>query len=303
MKKILVADSLNPEAFEELKSISDFDVTLKAGMDEKTLTASIPGFHAIVVRSATKVTKNVIDAADDLEIIVRAGIGLDNIDVAAARKKGIQVSNTPAATTYSVSEHTFGLMLGAVRNHGKANLSMKAHRWEKKLLSGTELFEKTLGIMGAGRIGLDVARRAIAFGMKVIAYDLVTIKTDLNVKQVSFDELLEQADIISLHLPLTDKTRHMISDNEFAKMKDGVIFVNASRGGIVDEKALLRALESGKVRAAALDVYEKEPPEDFSLIDHPNVLATPHIGAAAKEGQKRAGFEVVKILKERFLGK
>lgn len=285
---------------EKLKEISDFEVTLKTGMDEAELINTIPEFHAAVVRSATKVTRKVIDAASNLELIVRAGIGLDNIDLEAAREKRVQVANTPAATTISVTEHTFGLMLGAVRNHGPANLSMKAHKWEKKSFAGTELYEKTLGIIGMGRIGQEVARRALVFGMKVIAYDIIDIQTGLEVKQVTFDELLAQADIISLHLPLTDQTKHMISDQEFEKMKDGVIIINASRGGIVDEKALLKALESGKIRAAALDVYEKEPPSEFSLIDHPKVTATPHIGAAAKEGQKRAGMEVVNILKQRL---
>lgn len=300
MKKILVADALNPDAFDELKAVPDFEVTLKTGMDEQELVSTIPGFDAIVVRSATKVTKNAIDAASDMDLIVRAGIGLDNIDLEAAKEKGIQVANTPSATTNSVSEMTFGLMLSAVRNLGQANLSMKQHKWEKKLLAGSELYEKTLGIIGSGRIGLDVAKKAIAFGMKVIVFDVVDIQTELEISQVSLDELLAQADIISLHLPLTEQTHHMISDAEFSRMKDGVILVNASRGGIVDEAALLKFLESGKVRAAAIDVYEKEPPVDSSLIDHPKVTASPHIGAAAKEGQKRAGFEVVRILKERL---
>ncbi len=300
MKKILVADPLNPEAFEALKSVPDFEVTLKTGMDEEELIRAIPGFQAVVVRSATKVTKNVIQAGSELEIIVRAGIGLDNIDVSAATEKGIQVANTPAATSVSVAEHTLGLMIATVRNHGQANLSMKQHKWEKKALSGTELYEKTLGIIGMGRIGQEVAKRALAFGMKIIAYDIIEVQTDLEVQQVSWEELLSQADMITLHIPLTEETRHLISDKEFEKMKEGVILINASRGGTVDEPALLRALESGKVKAAAVDVFEKEPPEEFSLIDHPNVIATPHIGAAAKEGQKRAGMEVAKILKEKF---
>jgi len=300
MKKILVADALSPDALDELKSIPEFDVTLKTGMDEDELVKTIPDFHATVVRGATKVTGKAIDAASNLELIVRAGIGLDNIDLEAAKTKGIQVANTPAATSISVAEHTFGLMLAAVRNHGKANLSMKEHKWEKKLFSGTELYGKTLGVMGFGRIGQEVAKRALAFGMNVIAFDIIEVKTELNVTQVSWEELLSQSDIITLHLPLTDKTRHMISDKEFAMMKDGVILINASRGGTVDEKALKNALDSDKVRAAALDVFEKEPPDEFSLVDHPNVIATPHIGAAAKEGQKRAGMEVVSILKERL---
>ena len=300
MKKVLICDPMDPDAFEELKAIPGLEVTLKTGMDEAELVRVIPEYHAAVVRSATKITKPVIDAGMNLELLVRAGIGLDNIDVKEAESKGIQVSNTPSATTISVAEHTFGLMLATVRSHGPANLSMKAHKWEKKKFKGTELYEKTLGIIGSGRIGLAVAERAIAFGMKVIAFDIVDVHTSLDIRQVKLDELLAQADIISLHLPLTDRTRHMISDEAFGKMKDGVIIVNASRGGIIDEQALLRALESGKVRAAATDVYEKEPPDDFSLVDHPNVIAMPHIGAAASEGQKRAGFEVARILRERL---
>ena len=302
MKKVLVADPMNPDAFEKLKSLSGIDITLKTGMDEQELIAAIPEFHIAVVRGATKLTRNVIQASENLELIVRAGIGLDNIDRAAAEEKGIRVNNTPAATTTSVAEHTLGLMLAAVRNHGKANLSMKAHQWEKKVLSGTELYQKTLGIIGSGRIGLEVARLALAFGMKVLVYDIIDVQSDLEIKQVDLQELLAHSDVISLHLPLTDTTKHIISDAEFGQMKDGVILVNASRGGTVDEKALLAALESGKVRAAGIDVFEKEPPDEYALIDHPNVIATPHIGAAAKEGQKRAGFEVVSIVEQYLTG-
>jgi D-3-phosphoglycerate dehydrogenase len=300
MKKVLIADSLDKEAIEQIKQIKSLDVTVKTGLDEAALVQTIPDFNAIVVRSATKVTRKVIEAGKNLELIIRAGIGLDNIDAAAAKEKGIKVANTPAATSISVAEHAFGMMLAAVRQHGKANLSMKAHKWEKKSLSGTELYQKTLGLIGVGRIGQEVAKRATAFGMKVIGYDIIPIKTEQAIKQVSLDELLAQADLISLHLPLTDQSRHMISDKEFARMKDGVVIINASRGGTIDEMALLAALNSGKVRAAALDVFEKEPPEDFSLIDHPNVMALPHIGAAAEEGQNRAGMEVAKILKEKM---
>jgi D-3-phosphoglycerate dehydrogenase len=300
MKKVLIADALDKEALEKLKEVKTLEVTVKTGMDEAALVETIPDFNAIVVRSATKVTAKVIEAARNLELIVRAGIGLDNIDKAAAKAKGIQVANTPAATSISVAEHTLGLMLAAVRQHGKANLSMKAHKWEKKTLSGTELYGKTLGLIGLGRIGQEVARRAIALGMTVIGYDIVPVKTDLAIQQVGLDAVLARADVISLHIPLTDQSRHMIGEKEFARMKDGVVLVNASRGGTVDERALLAALNSGKVRAAGLDVYEKEPPDEFSLIDHPNVIALPHIGAAAEEGQKRAGMEVVRILKERL---
>ncbi len=201
MNKILVADSLDKEAMELLKAVPGFEVTVKTGMDEAELIKTIPGFKAIVVRSATKVTKPVVNASTNLEIIVRAGIGLDNVDAAAAKAKGIKVFNTPAATTISVAEHAFGLMLGAVRQHGLANYTMKQHKWEKKVLHGTELYQKTLGLIGCGRIGLAVAERAIAFGMNVIGYDVIPIKTSLPLRQVPLDELLAKADIISLHVP------------------------------------------------------------------------------------------------------
>jgi hydroxypyruvate reductase len=298
MTKILIADSLDKEAVEELKAVPGFEVTVKTGQNEADLVQTVPGYNVIVVRSATKITRPVIEAGQDLKLLVRAGIGLDNIDSAAAKEKKIAVANTPAATSITVAEHTFGLMLGVVRNHGKAVLSMKQHKWDKKSLEGTELYGKTLGIIGCGRIGLEVARRAIAFGMKVLAYDVIPIKTDLAVSQVSLDELLAKADLITLHIP--KQPQPVIGEAEFGKMKDGAIIINVARGGVVDEKALLAALNSGKVRAAALDVFAKEPPEDFSLIDHPNVTPVPHLGAASKEGQQRAGLEVVRIIKEKL---
>ncbi len=298
MTKILIADSLDKEAVDALKAVPGFEVVVKTGMKEDELVAFVPGFNAIVVRGATKITRPVIEAGKDLKLLIRAGIGLDNIDSAAAKERKIAVTNTPAATSITVAEHTFGLMLGAVRNHGKAVVSMKQHKWDKKTLEGTELYGKTLGIVGCGRIGLEVAKRAIAFGMTVLGYDIVPIKTDLAVKQVSMDEILAKSDLITLHIP--KQPQAVIGAAELAKAKDGVIIVNVARGGVVDEKALLDALNSGKVRAAALDVFSKEPPEDFALIDHPNVTPVPHLGAAAKEGQQRAGLEVVKILKERL---
>ena len=298
MKKILLADSLDKEATEKLKSLAQFEVTIKTGMDEAELIKTVPGFNAVVVRSATKITRKVIEAAAGLEMIVRAGIGLDNVDAAAAKEKGIKVANTPAATTISVAEITFGLMLGAVRQLGRANLSLKEHKWEKKSFSGTELYGKTLGIIGGGRIGLAVAERALAFGMKVVVYDVVKVETRLGLNQVGLDALLAQSDIITLHTP--KQAKPILGRDEFLKMRNGVIIVNAARGGVVDEAALLEALNSGKVRAAAVDVFDKEPPVEFALIDHPNVSASPHIGAAAEEGQKRAGLEVIKILQEKM---
>jgi len=298
MTKILIADGMDKGALEQLKAVPGFEVTVNKGMSEADLIATVPGYSAIVVRSASKITKPVIEAGKDLKVLVRAGIGLDNIDQVAAREKGIFVANTPAATSITVAEHTFGLMLGAVRNHWKAILTMKAHQWEKKALEGTELFGKTLGIIGFGRIGQEVAKRALAFGMTVVAYDVIPVKTDLPVRQVPLDDLLAVADLITLHVP--KQAKPILGEAEFAKAKPGVIIVNVARGGVVDEKALLAALNAGKVRAAALDVYDKEPPEDFTLVDHPNVIPIPHLGAAAVEGQQRAGLEAVRILKEKL---
>jgi len=298
MKKILIADALDKESMELLKAVPGFEVTVKTGMDEAALVQTIPGYNAIVVRSATKVTKPVIDASQGLEAIVRAGIGLDNVDAAAAKAKGIFVANTPSATTITVAEYAFGMMLAAVRQGGLANTTMKQHKWEKKVLHGTEVYGKTLGLIGCGRIGLAFAERAIAFGMTVVGYDVIPFKTSLPVKAVTLAELFAQADVISLHVPKTQGP--ILGPAEFVKMKKGVIIVNAARGGVVDEKALLDALNSGQVRAAALDVFAKEPPEDWALVDHPNVIAAPHIGAQSEEGQKRAGLDVVRILKEKL---
>lgn len=298
MTKILIADGMDKEALDLLRAVPGFEVTVNKGMSESDLVKTVPGFSAVVVRSASRITRPVIEAGQELKVLVRAGIGLDNIDRDAAKEKGIVVANTPAATSITVAEHTFGLMLGAVRNHAKAVLSMKAHKWDKKALEGTELYGKTLGIIGCGRIGIEVAKRALAFGMKVLVYDVIPVKTDVAVKQVPLEDLLAAADLITLHVP--KQAKPILGEAEFAKMKNGIIIVNVARSGVVDEKALLAALNAGKVRAAALDVFDKEPPEDFSLVDHPNVIPIPHLGAAAVEGQQRAGLEVVRILKEKL---
>ena len=299
MKKILVADALDKEAMDRLKAIPAFAVTVKTGMDEAELVRTIPGFNAIVVRGATKVTRKVIEAATDLELILRAGIGLDNVDAAAAKEKGIAVANTPAATTISVAELTMGLMLSAVRQLGRANLSMKQHKWEKKTLSGTELYGKTLGLLGAGLIGTEVARRAAAFGMRVVAHDHYISNHALADMVEDDDELFALADYISIHLPLTPETKGMLDRNAFAKMKDGVVIVNTARGKVVVEEDLAEALKSGKVRAYATDVYYSDPPEPSSpLLTAPNVVMTPHIGGSSKENLLRIGDNVVDILKK-----
>ncbi len=300
MKKILISDKLSEKAVEELKGIENFDITVKTGMSPEELEKEIETYDGIVIRSATKLRANILEKAKNLEVVVRAGIGLDNVDLKKAEELGIKVFNTPSATSITVAEYTIGLMFAVARNIPQAYSSMKAHKWEKKLFTGTELYGKTAGIIGFGRIGREVARREIALGMEVLFYDIFEIKTDLSAKQVELNELLKKSDYISIHLPLTDKTKNMISYRELNLMKDNGVIINVGRGGIINESDLLKILNEGKLRAAVLDVYEKEPPTNFELIDHPRLIPMPHLGASAKEGQERAGLEVVKILKEFF---
>ncbi len=300
MKKILISDKLSERAIEELKKVDGFEVTVKTGMSPEELEKEIEAYDAIVIRSATKLKANILEKAKNLKVVVRAGIGLDNVDLKKAEELGIKVFNTPSATSITVAEYTIGLMFAVARNIPQAYSSMKAHKWEKKLFTGTELYGKTAGIIGFGRIGREVARREIALGMEVIFFDIFDIKSDISAKQVSLEELLKKADYISIHLPLTEKTKNMISYNELNMMKDDAVIINVGRGGIINESDLLKALNEGKLRAAVLDVYEKEPPTNYELIDHPRLIPMPHLGASAKEGQERAGLEVVKILSEFF---
>lgn len=296
--KILVCDKIAPEALEELKKVGE--VVYKTGMEPEELKKEISDADVVVVRSATKLRREILDAAKNLKLIVRAGIGLDNIDLDAAKEKGIEVRNTPAATSISVAELVFAHMLAAARMLPLAYTSMRAHKWEKKLFQGFELYGKTLGVIGFGRIGREVAKRAVCFGMDVLWYDVVDVETDIKARRVDLDELLSSSDFITIHVPLLPQTKYMINSNVISKMKDGVVLVNAARGGVVEEEAVLKALESGKIGFYCVDVFEKEPTDNFALIDHPNVIPTPHIGASAKEGQLRAGMEVVRIVREFF---
>ncbi len=298
--KILISDKLSENAVEEIKKIEGFDVTVKTGMDHDELQKEIVNYDGIVIRSATKLRADILTAAKNLKIVVRAGIGLDNVDLEKAKELNIKVFNTPTATSITVAEYTIGLMFAAARMIPQAYASMKAHKWEKKKFAGTELYGKTAGVIGFGRIGKEVGRRELALGMNVIFYDIFDIKTDISAKQVDLDTLLKESDYISMHLPLTDKTRNMIGKREFDLMKKNAVIINVARGGTIDEKALLEALNEDKLRAAVLDVYETEPPTNYELIDHPKVITLPHLGASAKEGQERAGLEVVRILKEFF---
>ncbi len=302
--KVLISDPVAPEAVKKLED-AGLQADVNTGLSPDELIETIPGYHGIVVRSATKVTREVIEAGTDLKVIARGGIGLDNIDRVAAKEKGIAVVNTPGASSQSVAELAFGHMLSVSRRLGEANVSMKDGRWEKKKFKGVEVTGKTLGIIGIGNIGAYLAGMGNAFSMRVIAYDPYVDADKLagkNIELVELETLLTESDYISLHVPVTDTTRHMLSDEQFGKMKEGAILVNCSRGGVVDEPALVRAVESGKIKGAAMDVFEKEPiTADNPLLGVPNIYLTPHIGASTVEGQFRVGLDVAAKVIETLL--
>ena len=288
--KILICDKTENEYIEQMRA-AGLTVDVRDDISPEELPSVLPNYDGMVVRSRTKVRKPLIDVCPNLKVIVRGGVGLDTIDYEYAKSKGITVMNTPLANAASVAELTLGFMLALARSIPQATASMKSDKWDKKSFDGDEIGGKTLGLVGIGNIGKEVAKRAIAFGMTVIAYDPY-VKEIENIKLVSLDELLTQADYISLHLPKTDETSNMIGAAQFAKMKNGVRIVNCARGGIVDENALYNALMNGKVSGAALDVFAEEPPTDWKLFKLDNVIASPHIGAATKEAQARVGAEV-----------
>ncbi len=291
MARVLVADAIAESA---VKQITDagIDVVIRNADTDGPVEEQIKGFDGIVIRSATKVTREVIEAADKLKVVVRAGVGLDNVDQEAAKEHGVLVKNTPEAPTASVAEMVFSLMFSLARNITQADSSMKDERWEKKKLKGTELWEKTIGIVGFGRIGQELARRAKAFDMNVLAYDVLDIDEavkKIGAQRVDLKDLIAKSDYISLHVPLLPQTKDMISDTEFESMKKTAFLINTARGGVVDEKALLRALNEDKIAGAALDVFENEPPVDWSLVRHPKLIATPHLASSTKEAQIRVG--------------
>ncbi|GAP08389.1 MAG TPA: hypothetical protein DEQ80_03840 [Anaerolinea thermolimosa] len=291
--KILITDGLDAKGKAVLSEVGE--VIDRNGITADELLKEIGEYDALIVRSRTKVTPAVFEAGVKLKVVGRAGIGVDNIDLNAAKAHGVRVVNSPLATTITVAELTLGLMLALVREIPRADSAMKAGKWLKKELEGAELYGKTLGIVGFGRIGSAVADRARAFGMRIIAYDRLKAAeaiTQRGGEPVSWEQLLELSDVITLHLPLTNETKNMLDANAFARMKDGVYLVDAARGGIVDEDALLAALESGKVAGAALDVFTTEPPGVTALVSHPRVICTPHIGAQTQEAQARAGYDI-----------
>jgi len=305
--KILVSDKLAEEGIKIIKKVKEFQVDVKTGLKPEELKNTIKDYDAIIVRSATKVTKDIINAADKLKVIGRAGVGLDNVDLGAATQKGIIVMNTPAGNTISTAEHTMSMLLALSRNIPQANSSVKSGEWKRSNFMGVELYNKILGIVGLGKIGAEVAKRASSFGMKILAYDpflSIEIAQTLGVEVVELKELLKRSDYITVHTPLTEETKHMLSSKEFALMKEGVRVLNCARGGIVDEKALVAAIKSGKVIGAAIDVYEKEPiAADSDLLKLSNVITTPHLGASTEEAQVNVAIEVAEIVRDALLGK
>jgi D-3-phosphoglycerate dehydrogenase len=284
---------------------SGFIVDEKPTITKEELVKVVGGYDALVVRSRTEVTAEIINASKKLRVVARAGVGVDNIDVKAAEDKGVLVINTPEAPSVAVAELTLGFMLSLVREISRADRTMKRGEWIKNQLTGRELRGKTLGVVGFGRIGYQVAKRASAFEMKVLAYDVAIDRVmryikELGAEPVTLQELLRRSDFVTIHVPLLPETRHLIGEKEIEMMKNGGYLLNTSRGGIVDEEALEKALKSGKLAGAGLDVFESEPPKDTSLSSLENLVATPHIGAQTEEAQREAAIILSDKLAEAF---
>lgn len=304
--KVLVADPVSESGVSALAKDGDLEVVVQTGLKEDALLEIIGDFAGLVVRSQTKVNARVIEAATKLRVIGRAGVGVDNVDVEAATRRGIIVMNTPGGNTISTAEHAFSLLVSTARNIPQAHASVKAGKWDRKSFEGVELYNKTLAILGMGRIGTEFARRAIAFGMRVLAYDPYLSASRARTLQVelveSLDEILPRADFITMHMPLTAETRHMLDARRLGLCKKGVRIVNCARGGLIDEAALAEALKSGQVAGAALDVYETEPPgADFVLRDLPGMVFTPHLGASTAEAQEGVGIEIAEAIRAALL--
>ncbi|KEI91476.1 D-2-hydroxyacid dehydrogenase [Clostridium botulinum] len=301
MIKILVSDGMEKNALNKLNE-QGF-VVLDKHFEKEELKDKIKDFDAIIIRSATKVDKEIIDAGikGNLKLVVRAGVGLDNVDLEYAKEKEVKVFNTPKASSVSVAELTLGHMLCISRFINTANVTMLQGKWEKKKYKGTEIYGKTLGLIGFGRIAREVAKRANALGMNVIYYDIAGKCEEYEeFKCCTLDYLLNNSDFISVHIPFSKDRGALLKEEEFNKMKDGVYIINCARGGVIEEEALLKALNNGKVTAAALDVFENEPKPKKELINHERVSITPHIGASTKEAQMRIGEEIVDILDNFF---
>jgi D-3-phosphoglycerate dehydrogenase / 2-oxoglutarate reductase len=303
MPKILIADELSPRAVEIFRT-RGLEVDVNVGLKKPDLLKIIPAYDGLAVRSATKADKDVIAAARNLKVIGRAGIGVDNIDIPAATARGIVVMNTPFGNSITTAEHAIALLFAAARQIGAADISTQSGKWEKNRFMGVELYAKTLGLIGCGNIGALVAERALALKMKVVAYDPFLSPeraVKLGVEKVELEDLLARSDAISLHTPLTDKTRNILSAEAIAKTRKGVIIINAARGGLVDEAALRAALESGHVAAAGFDVFVTEPAKENVLFGAPNFVATPHLGASTNEAQENVALQVAEQMADFLL--
>jgi D-3-phosphoglycerate dehydrogenase len=305
--KILISDPLSEEGLKIFKEVKEFQIDVNTGLKPEALKEIIKDYDALVVRSATKVNKEIIAAARKLKVIGRAGVGLDNVDLEAATQKGIVVMNTPAGNTISTAEHTMSMILALSRNIPQANASVKTGEWKRSKFMGVELYGKALGIVGLGRIGTEVAKRALSFGMKIFAFDPFLsreVAEGLGIEVVELKELLQRSDYITVHTPLTEETKHMISGKEFALMKKGTRIINCARGGIIDEVALVEAIKQGRVSAAALDVFEQEPlPAGSELLKLDNVITTCHLGASTEEAQINVAVEVAECVRDYLLGR
>jgi D-3-phosphoglycerate dehydrogenase / 2-oxoglutarate reductase len=301
MYKVLISDSVAPECAQILEASGEISVDVNTGLAPEELEAIIGDYDGLVVRSATKARANIIEKAKNLKVIGRAGAGVDNIDIPAATDSGIVVMNTPGGNTTSTAEHAFSLIMALSRNVAQGDQSIKAGRWDRKKYMGVELRGKTLGLIGLGNIGQVVAQRALAFKMRVIGVDPF-ISADnakrLGIELGTLDDVWREADYITAHTPLTDSTRYLINADTLAKCKDGVRIINCARGGIINEADLLAALDSGKVAGAALDVYEKEPPEQLPIVMHEKVICTPHLGASTTEAQDIVAVMVAEQLRD-----
>jgi D-3-phosphoglycerate dehydrogenase len=304
--KVLIADSISQRGIDELSRDDALDVAIKTGLSETELIEIIPPFSAVIVRSQTRITANILNAGGKLRVVGRAGVGVDNVDVETATRRGVVVLNAPGGNTVSTAEHAFSLLLAVSRKIPHADASVRSKRWDKKNFEGVELYNKTLGVIGMGRIGSELSRRAIAFGMRVVVYDpylSVTRARSLQVELVDeLDDLLTIADFISLHTPLTSETRHILDASRLRKTKRGVRIINCARGGLIDEAALVQSLQDGHVAGAALDVFEIEPlPVDSPLRSAPNLVLTPHLGASTVEAQESVGIEIAQSIRAALL--
>jgi D-3-phosphoglycerate dehydrogenase len=305
MPKVLISDALSPAAVQIFKDRGiDVDFQPALGKDKDKLAELIGNYDGLAIRSATKVSPKILEKAKNLKVIGRAGIGVDNVDIPAATARGIIVMNTPFGNSITTAEHAITLMLALARQIPQADASTQAGKWEKNRFMGVEITGKTLGVIGCGNIGSIVAERALGLKMKVIAFDPYLSPeraVDLGVEKVELDELLKRSDFITLHTPLTEKTRNIIDATAIAKMKDGVRIINCARGGLVDEAALRNALDSGKVAGAAFDVFVQEPATENPLFGHPNVVCTPHLGAATSEAQENVALQIAEQMSDYLL--